>query len=195
MRFVPLRSWVGEGLRGSPRRAVTALILVAAVGVALATSGACAGDDCDSDTQTWGSCSQGHRLDATHWESVRLVGEDWLDFHGERTWVFDPTPLMGDAAPVDVEVDLSFSVVPNAPDAGGYAVASGNLGQIAPIATPSGWKVAVLNNTCAQYYVRVLVTYAMPDGGVASGGSCGGDGGAASSMPPAADGGNGGRDP
>jgi len=132
--------------------------------VAAQATGGCAGDDCDSDTATWGSCTQGERLDATHWESTPYSGQPWLNFHGERTWTFDPTPWMGSRPPFLVDVELSFLPLPNTDGGGGWAPSAGNLSEIAVL--PSGL-VQVTNDTCAQYYVRVVLTYAAVDAGAA----------------------------
>ena len=136
-----------------------------------ATAGAgCAGDDCDSDTATWGSCSEGRRLDVNTWESGAITGEPWLNDHGERTWVLDPTPWMGNSrVPDAVQVYLSFNPLPSSDGGDGFAQAAGNLGEITLLG--SG-KVQVLNDSCAQYYLRVVVTYAAVAGGVHEAGPC-----------------------
>ena len=151
---------------GRARRAVAAgsavlgslLLSVPAAPLVLATTG-CAGDDCDSDTQTWGSCTQGDAIDSTHWESGPVLST-FLDFHGERTWILDPTPWMGSRTPTGFEADIAFNPLPNA-DAGlGFAPSAGNLSEITLLPSANGWKVQVLNDTCARYYLRVVLTYA-----------------------------------
>ena len=170
------------------RRAFTAVVAAAvgSLGLPVAVTPAlpllvaqagCAGSDCDSDTATWGSCTQGRALDANTWESSALTGEAWLDFHGERTWTFDPTPWMGTREPSGFEADISFDPLPNADGGGGFSTASGNLGEFTPVQTASGWKVQVLNDTCAQYYLRVVLTYPMVEDGSANGSTCSVDGG------------------
>ena len=92
----------------------TSLVLASA-----AATVACTGNDCVSDTQSWGSCTQGDRLDADTWESTPLTGTDWLDLHGERTWVLDPSPWMGAREPIGVAADVSLE--PRPVDDGGAA--------------------------------------------------------------------------
>jgi hypothetical protein len=144
--------------------AATAWLAVLPASPAILGGGAsgCAGDDCDSDTASWGSCTQGDRLDATHWESTPATSTSWLDFHGERTWTFDPSPWMGTAKPFDAEVDLAFNPLPNGDGGGGFAQSAGNLAEVTFVQVGDVWKVVVQNDTCAQYYVRVVLTY--PDG-------------------------------
>lgn len=170
------------------RRAFTAVV-AAAVGALglpvavtpavplLATQAGCAGSDCDSDTATWGSCTQGERLDANTWESGRVTGQSWLDFHGERTWLLDPTPWMGTRQPTTFEVDLALDPLPNADGGGGFAPGTGNDAEVTLVQVAGGWKVQLLNDTCAQYYLRVVLHYEPADGGTTSTGACSADGG------------------
>jgi hypothetical protein len=132
---------------------------------------ACAGDDCDADTASWGSCSQGEAVDATHWESTPVSGQAYLSFHGERTWVLDPRPWMGNALPLGYEAYVAFTPYPDADGGAGFAEAPGNLAEFTQL--PDG-RVQVLNDTCAQYYLRVVLTY--PEGTTVAS-TCKGDGG------------------
>ena len=141
----------GGAVLGSMLLSLPAPLLLPATG--------CAGDDCDADTQKWGSCSQGDAIDATHWESGTLTATPFLDFHGERTWILDPTPWMGSRTPNNVESEIAFASMPNAPGGMGFAPPAGNLSEITLVQSPNGWLVQVLNDTCAQYYLRVVVTY------------------------------------
>jgi hypothetical protein len=167
----------------SPRRS---LIAVGAVAIAWVTAlpiaapaflaAGCAGDDCDSDTQTWGSCSQGEKAggDPNTWESGPVSGAPYLNFHGERTWVLDPTPWMGSRQPIGFQAYLAFNPLPDVDGGDGFAQPAGNLVEYTLL--PSG-KVQVLNDTCAQYYLRVVLTYAAVDGGASGAGTCSVDGG------------------
>lgn len=139
--------------------AVGAVALVGIFALPVAQT-ACTGNDCLGDVQSWGSCAEGEALDANTWESGPLTGT-YLDFHGEREWVFDPTPWMGTREPDNVFAYISFSSTPTADGGEGFAPPAGNLFEITPVKTPSGYKVQALNDTCAQYYLRVVVTYPM----------------------------------
>jgi len=170
---------------GRERRGLVAAILAAGAGSltlpvaatpalpVLLAQGGCAGDDCDADQKSWGSCAQGERLDANTWESGPVAGTPYLDFHGERTWVFDPSPWMGARQPVGFQVYLALDPQPSGEGGTGFAQPAGNLAEITPVKVGDAWKVLVLNNTCAQYYLRVVLTYAATDGGAATTGSCG----------------------
>ncbi len=171
---------------GSPRRGVAAALLalpafattltlpVAATPVLLSQT-SCAGDDCDSDTQTWGSCTQGELAggDPDVWESGPVTGKPYLDFHGERTWILDPSPWMGSREPIGYNVYLSLNALPAADGGGGFAQSAGNLAEITPVQVGGVWQVQVLNDTCAQYFLRVVLTYPPVVGG-GGGGSCSG---------------------
>ncbi len=134
----------------------------------------CAGDDCDSDTQAWGSCTQGERVDPNTWESGPVSGQPYLNFHGERTWVLDPRPWMGSRQPIGFQAYLAFNPLPDIDGGDGFAQPAGNLVEYTLM--PNG-QVQVLNDTCAQYYLRVVLTYAAVDGGASDVGVCSPDGG------------------
>jgi hypothetical protein len=115
-------------------------------------------------------------VDETTWESGP-IDSTWLDYPGQRADFLFPNgvgsppekgPFPGPYTNVIVYVS------PN-PDANGlgsnWTFASGNLGEVTvhpPDTTPGGetdWFVAVVNDTCAGYYLRVVVSRAAPDGG------------------------------
>lgn len=145
-------------------------------------SAGCAGSDCDADVQTLPTCA-GEPIDATHWESGPVTGT-YLDFHGERTWILDPSGWMGSRKPFDFEADLALVSQPNAEGGTGFAQSAGNLAEFTLSQVGNGWQVRVLNDTCAQYYLRVVLTYpaidaSSGDAGNAVTGTCtaGADGG------------------
>ena len=117
----------------------------------------CAGSDCDADVQTLPTCA-GEPIDANHWESGPVTGT-YLDFHGERTWVLDPSGWMGSRKPFDFEAYLAFDAQPNAEGGDGFAQSAGNLAEFTVSKVGDGWQVQVLNDTCAQYYLRVVLSY------------------------------------
>jgi hypothetical protein len=170
------RGLVAVALAGSLSLPVLA---APALPVALAGSG-CTGSDCGGDTQSWGSCTQGERLDENTWESGPVTGAAYLDFRGERTWVLDPSLWMGSREPIGFEAYLSLDPQPNADGGEGFALPAGNLAEFTAAQVGGRWQVSVLNDTCAQYYLRVVLTYAATDAGAAASGACEatGDGGA-----------------
>jgi hypothetical protein len=142
---------------------MTAMCLVGAP-VAVSATG-CAGDDCAGTSASWGSCTQGERVDDYTWESGPVDGT-YLDFHGGNNWLLDPSAAMGKRAPVGFSAFLSLDPNPYAPNASGFAPSAGNLTEFHPAANP--WQVNVLNDTCAQYYLRVVLTYAETGAGPGS---------------------------
>jgi hypothetical protein len=163
------------GLTSRLRRPFVALVVATATGVVLVSAAAaptgCAGNDCQADTQTFPKCG-GERIGTDVWESGPITGT-YLDFHGERTWVFNPSGWMGNREPYLVNAYESLD--PNVPADGGgsFAEPAGNLGEVIPVKVGDGWQVQLLNDTCAQYYLRVVLTYAPETGsGAASTGAC-----------------------
>jgi len=141
-------------------RAVAGVGLATLV-VALGVPGACTGNDCAGDDQSWGSCSQGDKIDDNTWESAPVASK-YLDFHGGRTWLFDPSPWMGKRTPVGFQAFVSLDPDPYASGGSGFAQSAGNLAEFLPASNP--WQVNVENATCAQYYLRVVLTYAATGG-------------------------------
>ena len=108
-------------------------------------------------------------VDSHTWESAP-VDSTYLDFHGGRTWLFDPSPWMGKRAPVSFQAFLSLDPMPFAPGGSGFAEPAGNLAEFLPAG--NAWQVNVHNDTCAQYYLRVVFTYADVDAGAAGVSAC-----------------------
>ena len=101
-----------------------------------------------------------------------MTGAPYLDFSGQRTWVLDPSPWMGSREPIGFQAYLSFEPEPNADGGGGFALAAGNLAEFTSTEVGGVWQVSVLNDTCAQYYLRVVLTYAATDGGTSGDATC-----------------------
>jgi hypothetical protein len=76
---------------------------------------------------------------------------------------------MGKRAPTGFFAYLSLEQNPYAEGGTGFAQAAGNLAEFSPAG--NAWQVNVLNDTCAQYYLRVVLTY--PDAGTTTMGPCG----------------------
>jgi hypothetical protein len=132
------------------------------IGSALLLLTSCAGDDCDADIQTLPTCG-GDMLDDSTWESGPLDGT-YLNFHGERTWIFNPSGWVGDRVPTLITPYLSLIAQPNAeggaPGYAGFTLGPGNMAEITAFPSGGGYQIQVLNNTCAQYYLRVVIQYA-----------------------------------
>jgi hypothetical protein len=143
---------------------------IAATPVLLAGT-SCAGNDCQGDVQTFAKC--GGELaggDPDVWESGPVTGT-YLDFHGERTWVFNPIGWMGSREPYGYEAYLSLDPNPD-PDGGGFSNPAGNLAEYTVTAVSGGYQVSVLNDTCAQYYLRLVLQYAPAKTGSSSDAVC-----------------------
>jgi hypothetical protein len=87
---------------------------------------------------------------------------------------------MGSRQPIGFEAYLSLSSQPNTDAGGGFALPAGNLAELQVVPNGDGWRVHVLNDTCAHYYLRVVLRYAASDAGATSRGDCssGSEGGA-----------------
>jgi hypothetical protein len=146
------------------------MVMPLAVAPTLMSGAGCAGNDCAADVQTLPKCA-GEPIDADHWESGPVDGT-YLDFHGERTWVLDPSGWMGSRKPFDYEAYLALSPQPNAEGGSGFAQSAGNLAELTLSQVGDAWQVEVLNDTCAQYYLRVVLTYPAEGAGGSATGAC-----------------------
>ena len=153
----------------TPRASPAATAAAAASLLAMTLWVGCTPGECQSDTQSWGSCTQGSMVDSHTWESGP-VDSTYLDFHGGRTWLFDPSRWMGTRAPVAFQAFLSLDPQPNSAGGTGFAEPAGNLAEFLPAG--SAFQVNVHNDTCAQYYLRVVLTYADVDAGTAAVSHC-----------------------
>jgi hypothetical protein len=147
-------------LWGSSRTRAVRVSAAVALGLVLLTPGAaslagCFGN-CTGATETWGSPTQGERVDDFTWESGPVTGT-YLNFPGGQTWLFDPSAVMGERAPVGFEAFVSMDPQPYANGGGGFSQSTGNIAEF--LSAGNAWQVNVLNDTCAQYYLRVVLTY------------------------------------
>ena len=134
------------------RRAVALVALWAIVMGALAFASGCYGHNCDGDTQFWGrNAGEGRLLDVDRWESSPLDG-DWIPFTKQRVWFFEMRDL-GERTP---DVILPYISAEKNPvrDNGNWTLGSGNL---AEQSNAGPGRVAIKNNTCADYYIRLVV--------------------------------------
>jgi hypothetical protein len=107
-----------------------------------------------------------HAVDETTWESVPIDGT-YLDFPGQRVYVFAPfldktpsgQPFTGPYTNIVAYVSADPQPSLNGSN---FTIASGNLAEVVGVTTGG---FAVHNDTCAEYYLRVVATRAAPDGG------------------------------
>ncbi|NOU31680.1 MAG: hypothetical protein HOO96_27580 [Polyangiaceae bacterium] len=126
-------------------------------------------DDQESRTQP----GSGRLVDADTWESGPIDGE-WLRYDHRMLIAFD-TSLLGTRLPDSVLVYISADKRPL--QGGSFTIAGGNVADIT-IGGPGA--VYVKNNSCAEYYIRLVVHAPpqAPDAGATDAGS--GDAGDAS---------------
>lgn len=150
----------------------TGVVLIAALGVTSLLMPGCFGRECDGDEQSWGPPTdlyaanadagpdaafvdprmlQGHLVDENTWES-NAIGDDWLSYLHERAWHFY-YPQLGGRTPDQITAYISANVNPIKTNdtftAGGGNVAK-FIGVLPNVAT-------VKNDTCADYFVRLVV--------------------------------------
>jgi hypothetical protein len=122
--------------------------LWAAVTGGLALVAGCYGHNCDGDTVFFGrGANEGHLLDANTWESNAMEAP-WLPFPHQRLYDID-LAMLGDRTPAIVIPYVSANQNPD-----NFTVGSGNLTEILA-ATHA--HVSIKNDTCADYYLRVVV--------------------------------------
>jgi hypothetical protein len=93
---------------------------------------------------------QGRLIDADTWESTPFEAP-WLEYTGNRTINFN-TELLGNRLPSEVIVYISAEEQPLS--SGSFTIAGGNVADIFGV-RPGG--LSVRNNTCAAYFMRVVV--------------------------------------
>lgn len=118
--------------------------------------------------------NEGAAVGPTSWESTPFEGK-WLDFSHERLITFELQEKVGNRRIISVTPYISASDIPSQNN-GNFTVASGNLAVIQVVAP--GW-FTVRNDTCADYYVRVVVELEPEAPVTANADAARGDGGAA----------------
>lgn len=153
-----MRSGAGAILRRC-RSAAGALGVVSVVVMLCATSSAttaCQARNCEYSGSDFGrNAGEGRLIDANTWESTPAEG-NWLPFPGERYWYFYPPFPKRKIARVNVFISPSAD-----PNAGSqYTLASGNVAVIRQFADPGNQEnpgISVGNDTCAEFFVRIVV--------------------------------------
>jgi hypothetical protein len=147
------------------------IVLVAASGGGTA----CTTHQCDGGFQLY---TGGHVVDANTYETNAL-DEPWLNYPGEQSYLIQ-YPDFG-RPPLTVIPYVAIDPNANAPNEQ-WTVASGNLTEIS---IASSTQVFVHNDTCAGYYLRVVVLFppveaidagTATDGGADGGADAGTDG-------------------
>ena len=120
---------------------------------------ACYGRNCEGTQQPYGlDAGQGQLITADIWQSSPVEGE-WLPFPRQGSYVM--TLPFGGRRPYLAIADVSASRVP---DTDQSTTGSGNL--VEKRTAPN--QVTVINDTCSDYYVRV-VAFAAPVGALDAG--------------------------
>jgi hypothetical protein len=145
---------------GSPPlgvRRVRAFGCASAAVAAIAVPG-CFGRECDGITAEWGLApNQGEFLDPDTWESSPVDGK-WLKFGPKSTWVLHvPSWQASGREPAEFFAYVSSAESPN--DGGDDAFPNWTLavGNLAEFQAAFPGRVNVHNDTCSQYYVRVVL--------------------------------------
>jgi hypothetical protein len=132
----------------------------------------CYGQSCDPTRVDYGlSDGEGELVDADTWESQPITAR-WLDFPGQRTLVVHLDHKLGGRPLTEVYAWLSASPEPNnaAIKNPNFALASGNLAEFHVVDDDT---IEVHNDTCADYYVRVLLRSGAPTSLDVDGGDAG----------------------
>ena len=133
------------------RSAILAVLWLCVSGSVLAVP-ACYGHACEADTVEFGrTAGEGRLASPDIWESNANDGQ-WLDFPHERTYQIDLHELGVDRVPVLVIPYVSAQANPLA-EGGNSTIAAGNL----TVITVDRGHVSLRNDTCANYYLRVVV--------------------------------------
>lgn len=119
----------------------------------VATTPACLTRACDPSQGLFGlKEGEGRLLDEDTWESSPLDGK-WLPYPHQRTWVLFYGGYMKGRTPTSVEVFLSADEHPN--QAGSNFTQGG--GDVVKMYNVTSDSMGLVNGTCADYFVRVVV--------------------------------------
>lgn len=142
------------------RGLVPAMAATAVVGVAAPVSSTgCFGHQCDPSRAEL-KADDGHLIDADTWESNR-INEPWLDYGPQHT-IRIPTDKLGGRWPTQILVYVSGNPNPvGSTPQRTFTLATGNLITVQYVSDSA---VEVRNDTCAQYYARVVIKAGDPLG-------------------------------
>jgi len=150
---------------------VLGVLSTGAVAIAfVALAPACAERTCEGQGLDYGrKPGEGSLVDPDTWESTPPEGK-WLHYPAQRTYFIFPGGLLGPKRIAKVTVYISPMDQPN-PD-GQYTIASGNVAivrQFPDLGDPRLPGLSVRNDTCAEFWARIVVeAYPLPpsDAGV-----------------------------
>jgi len=125
------------------------LWLVVSLGALLAPG--CYGRNCEGGVESFGEeITEGHMVTADVWESSGQH-DKWLWFPRQHAFFFD-VPALGGRIPYETTAYLSAEEEPN--KNGTFAQAGGNVAIFSGVG-PN--RVDVRNDTCSDYYLRLVV--------------------------------------
>jgi hypothetical protein len=169
-----LISTAREPSRPSYRRVVAFGALWAAIAGAALFAPGCYGRNCEGGFETFGADAgqKGQMLDENKWQSGPQDGT-WLWFPRQRYYIFN-IPELGGRTPSIVIPYISASPQPAKTKDGNMTIGSGNVAELFQVA-PN--RVDVKNDTCSDYYLRLVVEAPafspeqtpIPDGGTEAG--------------------------
>ena len=141
----------------SRRALILATVWASITGALLAVPG-CYGRNCESSVASYGAdAGQGRLIDEDTWESSPQDGA-WLPFPAAQIYFFE-IPALGDRRPQVILPYISPIADPNVVVAGrppsNFTLAAGNLAELSGVG-PN--RFAIRNGTCADYFLRVVVS-------------------------------------
>jgi hypothetical protein len=137
----------------SARRILTLGSLWIAISAAALASPGCYGRNCEGSSMDFGTLpGEGHMVNPDTWESS-APEDPWLPFPRQRVYNINIEAL-GGRSPLTVTPYLSADSQPSK-SGGNYTIGAGNLALIFFFGTNH---VGLKNDTCSDYFVRVVVT-------------------------------------
>jgi len=157
-------SLVAEEPRVLRLRLLTCLALWLVVSIVVVLAPGCYGQNCEGGAESFGSeITEGQMVTADVWESSGQL-DKWLWFPRQRAYFFNIHAL-GGRIPYETIAYLSAEEEPNR--TGHYTLGGGNVALFSGVG-PN--RVDVRNDTCSDYYLRLVVKVppfapALSDGG------------------------------
>ncbi len=149
------------------RRIVAFGALWLAVGAGTLLAPGCYGRNCEGGIEVFGvDAGQGEMVTPDRWASNPFEGQ-WLWFPRQRLYFFE-VPELGGRTPDLILPYVSASPEPGKTN-GDLTIGAGNIALISGIGSN---RVAVKNDTCSDYYLRLVLEAppfppAVPDAGIA----------------------------
>lgn len=145
----------GSSTRRRPSRrrlAFFALLWIGIVGGAAIASPGCYGRNCEGNLETFGTNpGQGRMIDENTWESSPQEGE-WLPYPKQRFYSINIPGLNGRTPQIVLPY---LSAAPNPRKTGSnFTLGSGNLTLIVNVGPNH---VDIINDSCSDYYLRLVV--------------------------------------